>query len=140
MGFSSHPDQKKFQESVWEIVRQVSPGKVTTYGQVGSMIRPPAGMSLKDYDAFAPRWVGGAMAQCPADVPWQRVINSQGKVSIRPGAAEQKNILQSEGVIFNEHEIVDLAVYCWEGPDPLWCSQYGYDLPKILHVNQTRLF
>lgn len=140
MGFSSHPDPKKFQENVWKIVRQVPSGRVTTYGQIGSMILPPAGMSLKDFDAFAPRWVGGAMANCPADVPWQRVINSQGKISSRTGANEQKTILLAEGITFDEHEKVKLSIYCWEGPDQEWCSRHGFDLPKKLGVQQKSLF
>ena len=38
------------------------------------------------YIALSPRWVGSATASCPDDVPWQRVINAQGKISGRPGA------------------------------------------------------
>jgi methylated-DNA-protein-cysteine methyltransferase-like protein len=58
------------------------------------------------------------MAACPQDVPWQRVINSQGKVSLRPGGAatNQRQLLESEGVIFDEHDRVDLNIYAWVGP------------------------
>lgn len=140
MGFSSHPDPKKFQESVWEIVRQVPSGKVTTYGQISSMIPPPEGMLLKDFDAFAPRWVGGAMVNCPADVPWQRVINSQGKISPRPGAEDQKLLLLQEGIKFNDREKVNLSIYGWNGPDQEWCFRHGYDLPKQIPGRQSSLF
>ncbi|MDO9349360.1 MAG: MGMT family protein [Anaerolineales bacterium] len=71
---------------VWDIVRQIPAGKVATYGQIAALIPPPGGMPLPDYLAFEARWVGGAMAACPPDVPWQRVINAQGKISLRPGA------------------------------------------------------
>jgi alkylated DNA nucleotide flippase Atl1 len=40
----------------------------------------------KDYAALGSRWAGNAMAACPDDVPWQPVINSQGKISKRSGA------------------------------------------------------
>jgi methylated-DNA-protein-cysteine methyltransferase-like protein len=62
--------------------------------------------------------VGGAMAACPADVPWQRVINSQGKVSLRKGGGgeEQRRLLEAEGVLFDEKERVDLSEFAWEGP------------------------
>ena len=62
--------------------------------------------------------VGGAMAACPADVPWQRVINSQGKVSLRQGGGgeAQREILENEGVPFNDKDRIDLKVYLWVGP------------------------
>ena len=66
--------------------------------------------------------VGGAMATCPEDVPWQRVINSQGKVSLRKGDGweNQRFLLEAEGVIFDDRERVDLSVFSWEGPPPEW--------------------
>ena len=73
-------------------------------------------MEIEAYAAFGPRWVGGAMANCPDDVPWQRVINSQGKISQRPGAQRQKERLLEEGVVFNEKGCIDLKKYGWRGP------------------------
>ena len=40
----------------------------------------------RTWRAGGARWVGGAMAACPDDVPWQRVINSKGEISERTGA------------------------------------------------------
>jgi len=67
--FTSPPDPIIFNHQVWELVRQIPPRRVATYGQIGALIPPPDGMPLKDYDAFRARWVGGAMAACPPDVP-----------------------------------------------------------------------
>jgi methylated-DNA-protein-cysteine methyltransferase related protein len=117
MQFTSPPDPIIFNHQVWEIVRQIPPGKVATYGQIARMIPPPEGMDSKAYAAFAPRWVGGAMAACPADVPWQRVINSKGEISSRPGAETQRCLLEEEGVEFNERARVDLKIYGWQGQD-----------------------
>ena len=103
-----------FYEKVWEIVRQVPAGKVTTYGNISAMIPPPDGMDPKSYHAFAPRWVGGAMAACPDEVPWHRVINSQGKISQRDSAEIQRCLLEEEGVVFNERGKVDLKVFGWD--------------------------
>jgi methylated-DNA-protein-cysteine methyltransferase-like protein len=63
--------------------------------------------------------VGGAMAACPNDVPWQRVINAQGKVSQRRGGGEklQRHLLEEEGVVFDEHDRVDLKKYGWTGKE-----------------------
>jgi methylated-DNA-protein-cysteine methyltransferase-like protein len=115
-GFSSPPNPTEFNTRVWEIVRQIPPGRVMAYGQVGALISPPGDMTLKDYDAFRARWVGGAMAQCPTDVPWWRVINAQGKISERPGAAEQRQRLEAEGVVFDDRDRIDWKRFGWS-PD-----------------------
>lgn len=114
-GYTSPPQRHEFEQQVWAIVRQVPPGKVTTYGRIAEMIQPPGNMNLKDYLAFGARWVGGAMAGCPADVPWQRVINAQGKISLRSGAEAQRKLLEAEGVQFDDRERVDLKKYLWVG-------------------------
>ncbi len=56
------------------------------------------------------------MAHAPDSVPWQRVINSQGKVSERPGLGPlaQRQLLEQEGVAFDEHGRVDLKRYGWK--------------------------
>jgi len=138
--FASPPDPIIFNNQVWEIVRQVPPGKVTTYGQIAKMIPPPGDMPQRSYDAFGPRWVGGALAACPDDVPWQRVINSQGKISLRPGVEEQHRLLEEEDVEFNESGKVDFERFGWNGPDPAWCKERGFLVPPPLSKGQARLF
>jgi methylated-DNA-protein-cysteine methyltransferase-like protein len=61
--------------------------------------------------------VGGAMAACPDDVPWQRVIHSQGKVSERAGAQKQRQLLEAEGILFDAKDRMDLKKYGWSGKD-----------------------
>ena len=116
MRYSSPPNQQAYYEQVWTLVRKIPRGKVATYGQIALMLPPPNGVEIDAYKAFAPRWVGGAMAACPDDVPWQRVINSQGKISERPGAERQRQLLEEEGVIFVKDK-VDLKKYGWNGKD-----------------------
>ncbi|MCB9134311.1 MAG: MGMT family protein [Anaerolineales bacterium] len=108
----SLPNAQSYFEQVWVLVRQVPPGRVVTYGQIAQQIHPPTGVDEQTYKAFAPRWVGDAMAACPADVPWQRVINAQGKISDRRGAARQRFMLEAEGVVFVKDK-VDLKVFGW---------------------------
>jgi methylated-DNA-protein-cysteine methyltransferase-like protein len=115
MRFSSPPNQQAYYEQVWDLVRQIPRGKVASYGQIALMIPPPVGVDFDSYKAFSPRWVGGAMAACPDDVPWQRVINSQGKISERSGAERQRQLLEEEGVIFVKDKI-DFKKYGWRGP------------------------
>jgi methylated-DNA-protein-cysteine methyltransferase-like protein len=113
---TSPPDQQAFYELVWSLIRQVPRGKVVTYGQIAQMLPPPAEMDLDTYQALSPRWVGSAMAACPEDVLWQRVINAQGKISDRPGAQRQRKLLEQEGIVFVKDK-VNLKVYQWRGPD-----------------------
>jgi methylated-DNA-protein-cysteine methyltransferase-like protein len=114
MRYSSPPNQQTYYEQVWNLVRQIPRGKVASYGQIAMMIPPPVGVEFESYKAFSPRWVGGAMAACPDDVPWQRVINSQGKISERPGAERQRDLLEEEGVVFVKDK-VDMKKYGWKG-------------------------
>jgi methylated-DNA-protein-cysteine methyltransferase related protein len=112
--FTSPPDPIIFNHQVWEIACQIPPGKVATYGQIARMIPAPEGVEEKPYRALGPRWVGSAMAKCPEDVPWQRVINSKGEISPRPGAEHQRQFLEEEGVAFNEKGRIDLKIFGWQ--------------------------
>jgi len=113
--FASPPNQQAYYEQIWNLVHQIPFGKVATYGQLAKMLPPPHGVEIETYAAFAPRWVGGAMAACPDDVPWQRVINSQGKISERAGSEKQRQLLEAEGIIFDAKDRIDLKNYSWNG-------------------------
>ena len=116
--FTSPPDPQGFRIHVWNIVRQIPNGKVATYGQIASLLPVPSGITEQDFRAFAPRWVGGAMAACPDDVPWQRVINAQGKISLRGSDnSRQQELLEAEGVEFDDRQRVDLKRFGWTGPE-----------------------
>ena len=123
-----------FNLKVWELVRQIPPGKVATYGQIAELIPPPGEMEARSYRAFGARWVGGAMAACPDDVPWQRVINSKGEISLRRGGGgeRQRELLEAEGVVFNERGRIDLKRFRWAGPgapdEPDWVQPSFDDL------------
>jgi methylated-DNA-protein-cysteine methyltransferase related protein len=116
MQFTSPPNPQEYHQRVWQLVRQVPRGKVATYGQIALMLPAPDGVDFESYRAYGPRWVGGAMAACPDDVPWQRIINSQGKISERPGAQKQRALLEEEGIEFVKDK-VDLKRYGWRGLD-----------------------
>jgi len=118
MRFTSPPNPQAYYAQVWDLVRQVPPGKVATYGQIALLLPPPPGVDFEAWRAFGPRWVGGAMAACPEDVPWQRVINSKGEISPRLGAGKQRELLEGEGVTFNEKGRIDLKKFGWETQKP----------------------
>jgi methylated-DNA-protein-cysteine methyltransferase related protein len=111
--YTSPPDPLAFRLKVWEIVRQIPSGSVATYGQIASLVPLPAGVSPDDYRALGPRWVGGAMAACPENVPWQRVVNAQGKISLT--GSNQQALLEAEGVVFDDRQRIDLKRFGWSG-------------------------
>ncbi|MDX1436938.1 MAG: MGMT family protein [Anaerolineales bacterium] len=116
-------NQESFDVTVWEAVKKVPYGKVVTYGQVAGLVPLPEAEDEETYRAFGARWVGASMSRCPSDVPWHRVINSQGKISFRgEGSIErQRGRLEAEGVVFDERGKTDLKIYQWqpENDDPL---------------------
>ncbi|MEH6444749.1 MAG: MGMT family protein [Oceanospirillaceae bacterium] len=107
-------NQPDFCKQVWNQARQIPVAKVATYGQIAKILGPPQGIKLEEYKEFGARWVGDAMATCPKNVPWQRVINSQGKVSKRVEAQKQQQLLEEEGVVFVADKL-DLKLYQWSG-------------------------
>lgn len=114
--YTSPPYRTLFNHQVWQIVKQIPPGKVASYGKIASLLPPPGNLDAKAYLALGPRWVGGAMSACPSGVPWQRVVNAQGMISQRPGAAQQRELLEEEGVEFDERGRIDLKRFGWDGP------------------------
>ena len=97
----------RFRAAVYALVRRVPRGQVVTYGQLAHMVQHPR----------SARAVGGAMARCPDDVPWHRVVNSQGAISRRrvaSGMLTQRIRLEQEGVKLRRGR-VPLSRYRWEG-------------------------
>ena len=58
------------------------------------------------------------MAACPDNVPWQRIVNSEGKISARRrgGETEQRQLLEDEGVVFDDRGRINLKRFQWPGP------------------------
>ena len=89
---------------IHEWVRRVPEGMVATYGQIARLVGTSA------------RQVGYALAALSVDteVPWHRIINSQGRLSLRAGGAEpelQRLLLEAEDVVLSPDGKVDLAIY-----------------------------
>ncbi len=93
---------------IYDVVRRIPRGRVATYGQVAAY----AGRCT-------PRQAGYAMAALrDDDVPWHRVINSRGRISFPEnsrGAAQQRLLLEEEGIVFGREERIDLKKYGWQG-------------------------
>jgi len=103
-----------FFERVYLVVKRIPRGKVASYGQIAALLGHPQA-------ARTVGWALHALASEPAtDVPWQRVINHAGRITIaRAGldAAFQRHLLEEEGVEFDARGDVDMERCGWEGMD-----------------------
>ncbi len=93
---------------IYALVRRVPRGRVATYGQIAD---------LADVDGHA-RQVGYALHALPEhnDVPWHRVVNARGEISLRtsPGADQiQRQLLEHEGVAFDQRNRIALRRFQW---------------------------
>lgn len=100
-------NDQKYRERVYKIVREIPNGRVMTYGQIAAILGA----------GYTPRTIGYVMhAADTENVPWQRVINSQGACStgkmMLPVNLQQK-MLEDEGVKFDEKGRCDLNIYRW---------------------------
>ena len=129
------PDPDTFFPLVWLIAKQIPEGHVMTYGQIAAMIPPPDDVEPPKYDRLGARWVGQAMNNTPSGkgIPWQRVINSKGGISL-PGQAaqQQRGLLESEGVEFNDKDLIDFERYGWDGPGDDWLAEHGFYKPPSM--------
>lgn len=95
-----------YRERVYELVRGIPKGRIMAYGQIAHVLG----------EGYTARTVGYVMHGSPADVPWQRVINSQGKCStgrLTIPLNLQQELLEAEGVEFNAGGKCDLAKFQW---------------------------
>lgn len=100
-----------FYDQVCAVVRRIPRGKVTSYGRIANMLGRPNAARAVGYALHA-------LGDANRDVPWQRVINSQGRISIASrdhNTNEQAQLLRAEGVAVSEELRVDLDTYLWEG-------------------------
>lgn len=100
-------------DRIYQVVRQIPLGQVATYGQVAD---------LAGYGGQA-RLVGYALYRVTETlaVPWHRVVNARGEVSQSPhrygSDAQQYQLLEQEGIEFDERGRLSLARYRWAGPE-----------------------
>lgn len=108
-------------QRIYLVTQQIPSGRVATYGQIALLV-----------GHCTARMVGYAMAAVDgsANVPWQRVINAQGKISPRADSlsTEQQRLrLEEEGIVFDLQERVNLRRYQWSGPPLAWLLEHNFD-------------
>jgi len=100
-------DEQGYRQRVYKLVKRIPKGRVMTYGQIAEILG----------EGYTPRTVGYVMHGADSEnVPWQRVINAQGKCStgkLTLPVNLQQAILESEGVKFDDKGRCDLNLVLW---------------------------
>lgn len=92
---------------IYAVVRRIPRGRVATYGRIAALAGLPGHARQVGYALHA--------LTVSTAVPWQRVINARGAISLRPmtGGISQRLLLEQEGVRFDASGRVSLRKYGW---------------------------
>lgn len=93
--------QKKFDKAVWDIVSNVKPGRVMSYGEVARAAGFPR----------QARMVSKAMSRSDTSLPWYRIVRSDRTLAFEIGSEpymKQKDLLEQEGVHIITGKVVPL--------------------------------
>lgn len=98
---------KSFYKRVLEIIKKIPKGRVATYGQIARYAGNPQASRQVAYILHS--------STEKEKLPWHRVINSKGGISLRSkhGYELQKQMLEREGITFDEENRVDLDSFGW---------------------------
>ncbi|MCT0225645.1 MGMT family protein [Synechococcus sp. CS-1328] len=103
-----------FDQRVWDTVAEIPAGQLATYGQIAELI-----------GAYGcARQVGWALRRLPlpSPVPWHRVVNAQGRISMSPSREGsdwmQRHLLLAEGIAVDTEGRLPLRRYLWKAPQP----------------------
>ncbi|MEJ7763130.1 MAG: MGMT family protein [Thermomicrobiales bacterium] len=119
------PASIEFARKVYEVVAQIPPGRVTTYGRIAAHLG----------DRRGARMVGWALMDVPRelDLPCHRVVNRVGLLSggWHFGHPEvMAGLLRAEGIAVTEEFTVDLTAHLWDPADALWTGPDGDELSE----------
>ncbi len=100
----------QFTQDALDIIKKIPKGRVLTYGRAAALAGKPGGA----------RQISRLLHSMSRkhDLPWHRVVNSKGGISLLPsrGRELQKALLESEGVEFSKNGALDLKAYMWNRP------------------------
>ena len=104
----SMPTPKPLFQQIYDWVRQIPPGRVTTYGQIARLVGNPR----------LSRVVGYALHSAPEGVPCHRVVNREGGLSdafCPMGKETHRLLLEMDGTPLNPDGTVDMEMAFWSG-------------------------
>jgi methylated-DNA-protein-cysteine methyltransferase-like protein len=96
-------------EKIIAVIKRIPKGKVATYGLIAALAGNPraARQVVRILNIYWEK----------EKLPWQRIVGSQGKISLKPGQGYemQKAMLEREGVRFGKGDKIDFDKYLWNG-------------------------
>ena len=97
-------------KKIWQQAAMIPEGQIASYGQIAKQ----AGLPRR-----AARMIGRALGAAPVEMelPWHRVVNAQGKISIPKGTRRyelQKELLEKEGFKIDENGQLDVTDRRWD--------------------------
>ena len=96
-----------FTQKALHMIKNIPEGRVMTYGSIAAFAGKPNGA----------RQISRLLHSMSKkhDLPWHRVVNSKGKISLRPshGYELQKALLESEGIEFSKSDTIDFTFFLW---------------------------
>ena len=100
-----------FTAEVIRLIKAIPPGKVATYGQIAytTGLYPSVRRVVWILHSFSDK----------ERLPWHRVVNRKGEISLRPGTGyeKQKKLLEEEGIEFDKKDRIDLDLFLWDPDD-----------------------
>ncbi len=98
---------KSFYQRVIDIIKSIPEGKVATYGQIAAYAGNSRAARQVSYILHS--------SSRKENLPWHRVVNSKGRISLKPnhGYELQKRLLEREGIEFNEDDCINLKHFLW---------------------------
>ncbi len=100
-----------FTSEVIKLIKAIPRGKVATYGQIAYLtgLYPSVRRVV---------WILHSCSE-KEGLPWHRVVNRKGEISLKPGAGyeKQKELLEREGVVFDDDGRIDLDRFLWEADE-----------------------
>lgn len=103
------PTKDNFFERVYEVVKQIPYGKITTYGAIAEMLGSKRSARMVG-------WALNSTKHHLEDIPAHRVVNRQGLLTGKRhfgGSDTMKDLLESEGVKIEGDRIIDMESYFW---------------------------
>jgi len=92
---------------IYAVIKRIPRGRVATYGQIAELAGLPGHARQVGYALHA--------LHSGTAVPWQRVVNASGAISLRPlnGGISQRMLLEKEGVRFDQRGRISLTQFRW---------------------------
>jgi methylated-DNA-protein-cysteine methyltransferase-like protein len=100
-------DKSSFFQDVYEVVKLIPSGRVTSYGAIASYLGTKSSARMVGWA------LNGSFGQ---DIPAHRVVNRKGILTgkIYFGGRTMENLLKSEGIVIKENQIENFEEVFWD--------------------------